>query len=47
MKKIAKIMLFFVLTSCSTQKLALKDNWEECMNCGKHYNLCEEEACAD
>ena len=37
MRKIAKIMLFLVLTSCSTQELALKDNWEECMNCGKHF----------
>ena len=45
MKKLIFILIFLA-TSCVTQRLTV-DNWEECMNCGKHYNLCEEEACAD
>ena len=47
MRKLAIFAIVFFLTSCATQDLALQDNWEECMNCGKHYDLCEEEACAD
>ena len=47
MRKIAKIMIFLVLTSCSTQELALKDNWEECMNCGKHFMQCIDVSCTD
>ena len=47
MNKIIKIMLFFMLTSCSTQNLALQDNWEECMNCGEHFTKCIDISCQD
>ena len=39
MKKIAKIMLFFVLTSCSTQDLALQE-WNYCAECGNKWDNC-------
>ena len=47
MKKIAKIMLLFVLTSCATQELALQNNWEESMNCGEHFTQCVDTSCTD